>query len=162
MVDQATRKIGDALRPPFKELGARLKGDYGGVIEHLWIDLELIEGHARLDGTPRHPFRFQKRVSGRSHFGLPSIPDSFNVGHFSVRPDFGLLTSLPMQQVVPYVLTLIYRASEVLLDKRKKLGGFEAALFRERLLAESSALGYDIKNMTDWALAANVGSPASN
>lgn len=144
MVDQATRRIGDALRTPFKELGARLNGDYGGVIEHLWIDLELIEGHAKADGTPRHPFRFQKRVSGRSHFGMPPIPDRFNVGHFSVRPDFGLLTSLPLQEGVPYALLLIYQASEVLLEKQKKLGGFDAALFRERFRAECRAIGFDI------------------
>jgi hypothetical protein len=84
---QATRAISTALHVPFKELSALLEGDYGGVMEHLWSDLELIESHARTDGRQRFPFRLAKRVSGRSHFGLPPSPDKFNVGHYSVRPD---------------------------------------------------------------------------
>jgi hypothetical protein len=129
----------------FKGLSNRLTGEYGGLIEHLWIDLELVEGHSKTDGTPRHPFRFQKRVSGRSHFGLPATPDRFNVGHFSVRPDFALLSSLSKDLVIPYALSLIYQASEVLLDKQKKLGDFDAALFRKRLLAECQSLGHRLE-----------------
>lgn len=145
ITDQTTSKVGAALRPVFQELSNRLKGEYGGSIEHLWIDLELIEGHSKADGRPRHPFRFQKRVSGRSHFGLPPTPDRFNVGHFSVRPDFALVSSLPTEQVIPYALSLIYRASEILLDKQKKLGGFDAVLFRKHLLAECQGLGHRVE-----------------
>jgi len=145
VTDLATSKIGAALRPVFQKLAKRLKGDYGGVIEHLWIDLELVEDHSRADGLPRHAFRFQKRVSGRSHFGLPPTPDSFNVGHFSVRPDFAHLLGLPTKETIPYALSLIYKASEVLLEKQKKLGGFDAALFRKRLRTECHSLGYKIE-----------------
>ena len=145
MTDQATSKVGAALRPVFQELSNRLKGEYGGLIEHLWIDLELIEDHSRADGRPRHPFRFQKRVSGRSHFGLPPIPDRLNVGHFSVRPDFALVSSLSTEQAIFYALSLIYRASEILLDKQKKLGGFDAALFRKRLLVECQILDHRVE-----------------
>lgn len=142
MVDQVTGKVADALRPIFRELSNQLNGEYGGVIEHLWIDLELIESHAKDDGTPRHPFRFQKRVSGRSHFGLPPTPDKYNVGHFSVRPNFKLISSLPSEQAIPYALSLIYDASEVLVKKKKKLGGFNAESFREKFRETCRILGY--------------------
>lgn len=141
--DRATENVAEALRKLFKELGERLQGQYGGVMEHLWIDLELVESHAKTDGRQRFPFRFQKRVSGHSRFGLPAIPDSLNVGHFSVRPDFKLLTSLPVEQGVPYVLSLIYEATSVLLEKRKKLGGFDAVLFRNKFLEACRSMGYD-------------------
>jgi hypothetical protein len=76
---------------------------------------------------------------------MPPTPDRFNVGHFSVRPDFGLVSSLPAERAIQYVLSLIYQASRVLVDKHKKLGDFDAATFRSRLLVESQVLGYDIK-----------------
>lgn len=145
MSDQGTIKVAEALRPIFSELSERLKGEYGGQIEHLWIDLELIASHAKADGKPRHPFRFQKRVSGRSHFGLPPVPDQFNVGHFSVRPDFVLITSLPTEHMISYVLSLIYNATTVLLDKQKKLGGFNGELFRNNFLGVCQNLGYRIE-----------------
>jgi hypothetical protein len=142
MSDQVTSKVADALRPVFRKLSTRLNGEYGGLMEHLWIDMELIESHAKADGSPRHPFRFQKRVSGRSHFGGPPIEDRFNAGHFSVRPDFALIASLPLEQAIGYGLSLIYKASEVLKDKQKKLGGFNAELFRTRFQEECQNLGY--------------------
>ncbi len=141
--DQATNNVAEALRKPFKELAERLQGQYGGVMEHLWIHLELVESLARTDGKQRFPFRFQKRVSGHSRFGLPAIPDSFNVGHFSVRPDFKRLTPLPVEQGVPYVLSLIYESTSVLLEKHKKLGGFDAVLFRNKFLEACRGMGYD-------------------
>lgn len=144
MCDTSTRHVASAMRAPFKSLGESLTGDYGGTIEHLWIDLELIESHARPDGSCKHPFRFQKRVSGRSHFGLPPAPDHFNVAHYSVRPDFAAFASLPGEQLLPYVLSIIYDSTAVLLDKQKKLGGFNAVLFRERFLGACERLGYRI------------------
>jgi len=144
IVDDDTMALSNALAPVFKTLGRKLEGEYGGLIEHLWIDLELLEYLAKADGSPRHPFRFQKRVSGRSHFGLPATPDHFNVGHFSVRPDFGLLTSLSVEGAIFHVLQRIYQESAVLLSKEKKLGGFDANLFRERLLTICQQLGYSL------------------
>lgn len=135
MVDPSTAHVADALHPIFERMSRELSGEYGGVMEHLWIDLELIESHAREDGTPLHRFRFAKRVSGRSHFGLPPSPDKFNVGHYSVRPDFKRIAALPVNEAVEYALTLIYDSTELLLAKQKKLGGFNAVLFRERFLA---------------------------
>lgn len=143
-VDDDTKALADALSPLFKALSRELEGDYGGSIEHLWIDLELLEYLAKADGSPRHPFRFQKRVSGRSHFGLPATADHINVGHFSVRPDFALLASLPIELAVSHVLQRVYDESAVLLGKAKKLGGFDAPRFRERLLNACQQLGYPL------------------
>jgi len=144
--DRTTAKVAEALRKPFDELSKRLRGQYGGTMEHLFIDLELVESHTRPDGRERFPFRFQKRVSGHSRFGLPAIPDSFNVGHFTVRPHFQLLTSLSTEQVVPYVLSLIYASTSRLLEKQKKLGGFDAVLFRNKFLDACRSMGYEVSS----------------
>ena len=144
MVDMRMNKIGSYLRDVFVILCERLSGDYGGTIEHLWIDFELIESLAKPDGKPRYPFRFAKRVSGRSSFGLPPAPDNFNVGHFSVRPDFQRLLSIANEDIIPYCLNLIYKELEVLKTKEKKLGGFDSELFRKKYMDECTRLGYKI------------------
>jgi hypothetical protein len=84
--DEDTKALADALTFVFDAMARGLDGDYGGLLEHLWIDVELLEYLANANGSPRHPFRFQKRVSGRSRFGLPATQDTFNEAHFSVRP----------------------------------------------------------------------------
>jgi len=112
MCDSDTQQIAFSLHEPFRALGNALEGEYGGTMEHLWIDLELIEDSCKADGTERHPFRFQKRVAGRSYFGLPPSDDKFNVGHYSVRPDFQLLKVLGARETVSYVLSLIYQSTD--------------------------------------------------
>ncbi len=139
-----TQESAGALHEPFDALGKALEGDYGGVMEHLWISLELLEYRCKPDGTQRHPFRFQKRVSGRSHFGLPPVDDKFNVGHYSVRPDFELLRSLSLDQVVPYVLSLILESTGELNEKRKRIGQFDVQLFQSRYGEECARLGYNL------------------
>ena len=142
IADESMQALSDALSPILIALGRRLDGDYGGVIEHVWIDVELRERGAKADGSARHPFRFQQRVAGRAHSRLAAIPDSHNVGHFSVRPDFPRLRALSNDDAIPYVLQLILDASLVLVEKGKKLGGFDGALFRARLRDECRRLGY--------------------
>jgi hypothetical protein len=144
VIDEDTRAIADALDPVLKKLAQSLDGEYGGPMEHLWIQIEMLAYLARPDGRARHPFRFQKRVSGRSRLGLPPNPDWLNVGHFSVRPDFANLISPPVEDGVRHVLQRIHAASAVLLEKQKKLGGFDAGLFRERILVNCSSLGYPL------------------
>jgi len=146
IVDRKTEKIGFSLREIFDVLSKRLNGNYGGTIEHLWIDFELIEQHAKRDGKPSFPFRFAKRVSGRSHFGLPPSPDYLNVGHFSVRPDFSYLLSISKKEIIPYCLNLIYVSLEVLKAKEKKLGGFDSELFRSTYYEECKKLGYKLNS----------------
>ena len=142
MVDQQTAKIGSELRDLFDILCKRLNGSYGGIIEHLWIDFELVRSHAKSDRKANYPFRFAKRVSGRSSFGLPPLPDYQNVGHFSVRPDFPYLLSISKDEVIPYCLNLIYKELLVLKTKEKKLGGFNSELFIKRFSVECEKLGY--------------------
>lgn len=97
MCDQSTKAIADALHAPFELLGKDLSRNYGGTMDHLWIDFELIEAHA----GPRPPrsFRFQKKVGG-SIFKLKGLPTpvSENVGHYSVRPNFRALRNVPLDR----------------------------------------------------------------
>jgi hypothetical protein len=144
MCDTDTQTVAFSLHEPFRALGDALEGDYGGVMEHLWIDLELIEDNCRPDGTQRHPFRFQKRVTGRSHFGLPPTDDKFNVGHYSVRPNFQLLKSSGRDEAVTYILSLIYASTAGLIEKRKKIGEFDLARFQGKYREECSRLGYNL------------------
>lgn len=60
MCDQATSKIAEILRDSFEIVGNELSKDYGGIIQHLWIDFELIERHALL--RPPFKFRLQKKA----------------------------------------------------------------------------------------------------
>jgi hypothetical protein len=144
-VDRRTSKIGSALSDIFDVLSEKISGDYGGTIEHLWIDFELSEMEARPDGKPKFAFRFAKRVSGRSHFGLPPSPDNFNVGHFSVRPDFRHLLSIQEGEVIPYCLSLIHNDLIVLKAKEKKLGGFNSEIFKNKFADACKSLGYPLK-----------------
>jgi hypothetical protein len=144
MCDQTTARIADALHKPFKEISRDLSKNYGGTMSHLWIDFELIESHAAR--RPPWSFRFQKRVTGSSAHKLTGLPMPVreNVGHYSVSPDFHELRSVPQDSVVSYVLSLIYASTSVLIEKQKKLGGFDAQQFRSDFLTTCRQHGYDI------------------
>lgn len=140
--DTETYPISCALVEPSQALSDLMRGDYGGVMEHLWIDVELRDfGDAP---KPSWPFRFQKRVSGRSHFGLPPVDDSFNVGHYSVRPDLQLLLTLPTKDSVAHVLQVVYESTIILNGKQKRLGDFDVSRFRSRFLEAALNIGYEI------------------
>src|SRR6187401_3258998 len=95
MCDSTTRRIADALHAPFNAISRDLSKDYGGMMNQLWIDFELIESHA--ERRPPRSFRFQKRVGGSSPDKLTGLPRTVheNVGHYSVRPNFQELRSVP-------------------------------------------------------------------
>jgi len=141
MCDQTTTRIAAAIREPFELIGRELSKDYGGTMEYLWIDFELIERHAELRAP--FPFRFQKKVGGSTSklTGLPT-PVHQNVGHYSVRPDFRVLRSTPLESVVGYALSEIYASTVVLVEKQKKLGGFDAAKFRSDFVTSCRKHGY--------------------
>lgn len=143
MSDQATGRIAKILRDAFKTIEKDLSKDYGGTIQHLWIDFELIQSHA--ERRPPFPFRFQKRVGGSicKLTGLPT-PVCENVGHYSVRPDFRELLSIPLESVTRYALSLIYASTSALVEKQKKLGGFDAQRFRVDFLVSCKEHGYEI------------------
>ena len=143
MSDQATGRIAEILCDAFEKIGKDVSKDYGGLIQHLWIDFELIQSHA--ERRPPFAFRFQKRVGGSicKLTGLPT-PLCENVGHYSVRPDFRELLSIPLASVASYALNLIYASTSVLIEKQKKLGGFDAQMFRQDFLSSCRARGYRI------------------
>lgn len=150
MCDQATRKIADALHRPFKGIGAALSRDYGGTIKHLWIDFELIQSHCEM--RPPRSFRLQKKVGGgRFHLTGLQTAVSENVGHYSVRPDFDTLLSLPLDAVVSYALSLIYDSTVVLIEKQKKLGCFDADAFRSDFRTVCAESGYALTFKKDNA-----------
>jgi hypothetical protein len=72
------------------------------------------------------------------------MPVHENVGNYSVRPDFHELRSVPLDSVVSYALSLIYASTSVLIEKQKKLGGFDAQKFRSDFLTSCMQHGYDI------------------
>lgn len=137
-VDQGTAHIADQVRPHLEQLSARLSKNYGGLMERLWISLELCP--TRADQRRPWAFRFQKHVSrlnSAKRLGLPVAPDAFdptNVGHFSVRPDFLELAKVPLHLVNAYLLEAIHKDSVVLEEKSPRLGGFDAQAFRQDIL----------------------------
>ena len=143
MVDQATDRIASILRDPFDIIEKDVSKEYGGTIQHLWIDFELIQSYAKL--RPPFPFRFQKKVGG-SVFRLTGLrtPVYKNVGHYSVRPNFKKLLKLPSESVASYALSLIYASTSVLIEKQKKLGGFDAERFRADFFSACNDRGFKI------------------
>jgi hypothetical protein len=143
MSDQATERIAKVLRVAFKLVEKDVSKDYGGTIEYLWIDFELIGSYA--ERRPPFKFRFQKRVGGHvfKMTGLP-VPLRNNVGHYSVRPDFRQLLSLPLESVATYALGLIYTSTSVLIEKQKRLSGFDADGFRRDFLHSCHQHGYQV------------------
>lgn len=141
--DLATERIADVLRDVFDTIEKEVSLDYGGTMQHLWIDFELSQFGT--DRRPPFPFRFQKKVGG-SIFALTGLPTPVyeNVGHYSVRPDFDELLKLPLDSVPTYALVLIYLSTSVLLDKKKKLGGFDADRFRIDFLSSCKEHGYEV------------------
>jgi hypothetical protein len=146
--DLATEEIAKVLHKAFEAVVKDLQNDYGGTMEHLWIDFELVESHA--ERRKPFPFRFQKRVGG----GIFKItgtrtPVHENVGHYSVRPDFHRLKTLPLESVAAYALNLIYASTSVLIDKQKRLGGFDAEKFRSDFARSCKVHGYEVDGHAD-------------
>jgi hypothetical protein len=144
MCDSTTERIAEALHGPLKAISKDMSKDYGGTMEHLWVDFELVEAHA--ERRPPWSFRFQKRVGGSSPDKLTGLPRRVhkNVGHYSLRPDFPELRSVPQESIVSYVLSLIYASTSILIEKQRKLGGFDADKFRSDFVAACRQHGYEL------------------
>lgn len=146
--DQATGRIAKLLRAAFKTIEKDVSKDYGGTMQYLWIDFELIQSHA--ERRPSWPFRFQKKVGG-SVFKLTGLttPVYENVGHYGISPDFRILLNTPLESVACYALSLIYESTFVLIGKQKKLGGFDAYRFRQDFLSSCEKHGFRIIQNND-------------
>lgn len=141
--DGATERIATLLWDVFNVIEKEMSRDYGGTIQHLWIDFELSQ--FGIDRRPPFPFRFKKKVGGGISRLTGLRTEVYeNVGHYSVRPDFDELLKLPLDSVPTYALSLIYLSTSVLVDKRKKLGGFDADRFRIDFLSSCKKHGYGI------------------
>ncbi len=141
--DLETGDIAGLLRDVFPAIAKDVSNDYGGTIQHLWIDFELTQ--FGIDRRPPFPFRFQKKVGGgMSKLTGLRTPVYENVGHYSVRPDFDQLLRLPMSSVATCALNLIYASTSILLEKKKRLGGFDADAFRTDLMDSCAKHGYEI------------------
>ena len=141
--DQGTDLIAQHIRPQLKELSASLCGDFGGPMEHLWIDLELSPGAADL--RPPHPFRFQKRVASPRELAAFGSREYFNVGHYSVRPDYFTLAKVALPDLACHLLNLVFE-STVILEGKKQLRGFNVAGFRSQFAASLRAVGCAANN----------------
>lgn len=138
MYDTSTQRIAKTIQEPLEQLGKKLSNDYAGNMEHLWIDLELIESY--LVNRKPYSFRFQKRVNIASSVGGKDY--YYNVGHFSVAPDFDKLKVLSDDLVCDYILELMYQSTQVLIDNQKKLDDFNAIKFRSDFVKFCNEMGY--------------------
>jgi hypothetical protein len=150
--DQGTEHLAEAVRPYLERASAYLSRNYGGLMEHLWIDLEM--SPVRADIRPAWSFRFQRRVSlarSAKQFGLPVLSDEVdpkNVGHFSVRPDYFKLAEVPLDNVPGFLLRLVYDEAVALEKRSRGLGGFDARSFRRDLLEHIASIGRSRKQMS--------------
>ena len=137
-IDQGTEHLAALVRPHLDGLNSTLSGQYGGPMNHLWIELELSPGHA--DYRPAFAFRFQKRVVTPKEMRAFGTQEFFNVGHYSVRPDYFELARVPLDDVRCYLLRLVFDSTESLSGKRQ-LKGFDLGLFRQRFAAALATRG---------------------
>lgn len=142
--DETTYPLVRQFQPRLDILNRILSKDYGGVMEHLAIEIELcpMMGSDR----PIKAFRFQKRVTSSSVIPLvgknlaKTLPDQFNVGHFSVRPDYDALMVTPPNALLESLLCLVYDGTVDLERRSKSLGGFDGSAFRADLLSAIRSL----------------------
>ena len=144
--DFETRHLPQILLEPLELLSKELSNDYGGIMVHLWIEFQLNDNHGPF------AFRFQKKVGGKTPNPLTGIaPGVFNnVGHYSVLPEIAELVYIPKESVVDYALQKLYRSTSVLVDKKKRLGGFDAESFRVDFLASCKKHDYDMDSYIGW------------
>jgi len=126
--DQGIEHLQPIVQPCLVKLSQHLAGSYGGLMEHLWISIELAPSHS--DRRPPWPFRFQKKVSPPRDALALGVKPTHNVGHYSVRPDHTKLAAIPLERVACYLMTVIYESTVVLATQREKIGDFEAERFR--------------------------------
>ena len=133
--DQGVELVTERLHEPLQTLSLLMCGDYGGDMEHLWVDMEISPSHADLRPEP-WPFRFQKRMAQGSLIDN-SREHLNNVGHYSFRPD---LLNVPLEQVVSYALNELYESTAILERCSTRLTGFDVEKFRADLAREVARL----------------------
>ncbi len=137
IVEESTEKVAKIIRKPSKILEKKLSKDYGGNMESLWISIELVKSYIEKGKT--YKFRFQKRVNEDYSGGKDYY---YNVGKYSVIPDFRKLEELPNELICDYIFGLIYDFTKILVEKSKKLNGFNARKFSSDFLKYCNEMGY--------------------
>ena len=149
---QGDGRIKDILNPVLEALSQKLSGEYGGPMEQLWIDLEILPADAEQRGS--WSFRFQKRVAPpRWMVDAFETKPEFNVGHYSLRLDYAALRDLDHylvfeehdpKEVIEYAVRLLYESTQTLGGRKRTLGDFDADAFRARFIQALGELGIAI------------------
>jgi hypothetical protein len=131
----------ETLRPWLEEASHSLSGrDYGGPMEHLWIEVEIYEYGMNVPDRPPWPFRFQKRVAPRLPSGLGPANVHTNVGHYGVRPIAEDMRADSAVVAARQVLRVVLKSTDCLRDKRQ-IRGFDVARFQSDLFAAFERFG---------------------
>ncbi|SEI90016.1 hypothetical protein SAMN04488018_106175 [Myroides marinus] len=122
VIEEKTKLIPSYLNEYLRLIEKDLYKNYGGTMESLWIDIELVEKQEP------YPFRFQKRVNSPSSY---TDPYTYNVGHFSIKPDFNLLDKLQSKSLIClYLIDLLCESINELSNRKKALGDFDFSTFQ--------------------------------
>ena len=149
---QGDGRIKNILKPVFEALSQKLSGEYGGPMEQLWIDFEILPADAEQRGP--WSFRFQKRVAPpRWMVDAFGTKPEFNVGHYSLRVDYAAFRELDHylvfeehdpKEIIAYAVRLLYESTQTLRGKKRTLGAFDADAFRARFIQALGELGIAI------------------
>jgi len=149
---QGDGRIKDILNPVFEALSQKLSGEYGGPMEQLWIDFEILPADAEQRGP--FSFRFQKRVAPpRWMADAFDTKPEFNVGHYSLRVDYAALRELDHylvyeehdpKEIISYAARLLYESTQTLGGRKRALGAFDVDTFRARFIQALRELGIAI------------------
>ena len=82
----------------------------------------------------------QKRVRTPRQLRALEDKEFFNVGNYSVRPDYFELARIPLDDVPCYLMTVLYESTRSLYGKRQ-LNGFDVESFRRRFADALAARG---------------------
>src|SRR5262249_40337240 len=104
--DQGTEHLAALVRPHLDALTATLSGHSPRRMNRLWIDLEMCPGDS--DHRPAFALRFQKRVVMPRELRAFGRQEFFNVGSYTVRPDYFELARVPLDDVRCYLLRLVF------------------------------------------------------
>ena len=110
----------------------------------IFKDVDFVHHNAALVPLTKAGIDFFKaNVNGTKNILEQSI--KYNVGHFSVKPDFEKLKSMKEESIMEYILTLIYESTEILSGKNKTLGNFDTDRFRSDFIKACKELGCQIE-----------------
>lgn len=137
VIEEKTKLIPSYLNEYLRLIENDLYKNYRGTMESLWIDIELVEKQEP------YPFRFQKRVNSPSSY---TDPYTYNVGHFSIKPNFNLLDKLQSKNLIClYLIDLLCESINELSNRKKALGDFDFRAFQSDFIEACEKVKYLLK-----------------